>query len=248
MIASVLELPDDDPRRLHLGECPRCASILVAYQAFMKAEPAEGSDPAGAEERLGAFIRSNINPVSSGAMSEGDAVETSGEDLDEDIVSGRFIEEESSPDRGFLAAVAGALFARPVWMTAALVVIAGGLVWWSPWTSRQPVLRGISTEEEQGSRLELAEPVAMEDGSLLLAWSPQRGADSYKVCLYNADLSEITCFEAIPGVTFLLEHSMVPSGAPEKLLWMVKALDHGDEIAISPPAALGPVPHKKSQK
>ena len=177
-IAEILALPDDDPRRRHLEECPRCSSILLSFQAFLEAEGVPGSDAADAEARLSAFIRANIEKATPDTSMT-----------------------QPAPERpGFLSEFIQGLFRRPVWVAAVLVIVAAGMLWWQPWVQDQPVLRG-TTPAGTGSPLDLKVPQVLEDGSLRLAWIPLDGADAYEVRLYDEGLSEIARFQLdVPDV------------------------------------------------
>lgn len=215
-IPEVLELPADDPRRRHLSECPRCSSVLLSYQAFLEAEALPGSDTADAEARLRASVQSMIE-------------ESSG-----DPSMARSVRERP----GFLAEIVRGFFLRPAWVAAALVIIAAGIMLWRPWVQDRPALRGTSPESELGRPLGLEAPQLLEDGNLRLAWQPLEGADSYHVCLYDRDLSELIRFGPVSETTLVLRRSMLPADAPATMLWRIIALDEGDEIAVSPPALL----------
>ena len=224
-IPEILELPADDPRRIHLEECPRCSSALLIYRAFLKAEVVPGANPSDAETRLSTFIQSKIDSTSSVTAANGN-------------ISGTPVTEETPGRKEFLISIARALFLRPTWITAALVLIAAGLLWWQPWIVDKPVLRGTSLAVETRNSLALATPQPQDDGSLRLAWQPFAGADSYQVYIYYQDLTELIRLAPVSEPTIDLRHSMLPSGAPENLLWSVIALDRGDKIAASPPALL----------
>lgn len=224
-IAEILELPVDDPRRIHLEECPRCGSALLIYRAFLKAEAVPGANPSDAEARLSAFIQSKIDSTSLVTATNGN-------------ISGAPVTVEAPERKGFLASVTGALFLRPACITVALVLIAAGLLWRQPWIVDKPVLRGTSPAVETGNSLDLATPQLQDNGSVRLAWQPFAGADSYQVCIYDQDLTELIRLAPVSEPTIDLRRSMLPSGAPESLLWSVIALDGGDKIAISPPALL----------
>jgi hypothetical protein len=56
----LLRLPAEHPDRKAVEDCPRCGSRLRAYQAFLRASDAPGSDPGGAQARLTAFIASTL--------------------------------------------------------------------------------------------------------------------------------------------------------------------------------------------
>ena len=58
-IGAVLSLRADDPVRIHANECPRCKSLLASYQAFVDAEPTEGSDLERVRGMLDARIRAD---------------------------------------------------------------------------------------------------------------------------------------------------------------------------------------------
>lgn len=212
-LAEILELPDDDPRRRHLEECPRCSSILLSFQAFLEAEKVPGSDPVDAETRLGEFIKASIDKQSPGT-------------------SERVVVEERP---GFLSEFLQGLFRRPVWVTAALLIVAAGMLWWKPWVEDPLVLRGTIPAETK-SPLELAAPQALDDGSLLLSWSPFDSVDIYEVRLYDESLSELARFGPLTETTLVLTRSMLPEDAPSAMLWRVVALDEGDEVAASRPA------------
>ncbi len=215
-IAEVLELPDDDPRRRHLDECPRCSALLLSFQAFLEAEEIPGSDPVDAGERLSSFIQSKIAKTLSDTSMSGTA-----------------------PERpGFLAEIVQSLFRRPVWVMASLVIVAAGMMLWKPWVEDPLVLRG-TISAETGTPLDLAAPQTLEDGSTQLSWVPLDGADSYEVRLYDESLSEIARFGPVTETTFILDHSMLPDSTPAAMLWRIVALEEGDEIAASQPAPLG---------
>lgn len=214
-IAEVLELPADDPIRRHVELCPRCSALLLSYRAFLAAEDRPGADPGDAGRRLGRFIRSEIERPSPDTSAAG-----------------------AGPGRtGFLSAALRSLFHRPAWALAALVVIAAAALWWRPWVSERPVLRGTPGGTSAAS-LELFVPQPLEDGSLLLSWGPLATADAYQVRLYDGELSEIARFDAGTETALLLRRSMLPAGAPEAMLWRVAAFAEGDEIAASRPSPL----------
>ena len=224
-IPEILELPVDDPRRIHLEECPRCGSALLIYRAFLKAEAVPGANPSDAEARLSAFIKSKIDSTSSVTAAKSNI-----------SVAPVTIEAPERPD--FLASIARTLFLRPAWITVALILIAAGLLWRQPWIVDKPVLRGTSPAVETGNSLDLDTPQLQDNGSIRLAWQPFAGADSYQVYIYYQDLTELIRLAPVSEPTIDLQRSMLPSGAPESLLWSVIALDMGDKIAASPPALL----------
>jgi len=214
-IEVLLALSDDDPRRRHLDECPRCKPILTSYLAFLEADDAAGADPADAESRLAGYLEAITG------HSPAPRTETVAE------------------NDGFISKLTRALFLRPVWAAAALVVVAAGILWWSPWSQPQRVLRdapqGVTGA---GTPLDLHAPQIQRGGVILLTWEPLEGADEYQVRLYGEDLAEIVRFQPTGEPSLSVDRSMVPSDTPAVVLWRVAALQSGDEIGLSEPAPL----------
>jgi hypothetical protein len=113
-LGTLKQLSDDDPRRRHAASCPRCSSLLFAYEAFIHSDAAEGADPVAAEMQLERFIATNV------------------EQKEPEQVSGT-----PRPSRGrwfdfSLVRVAA---------VAAAVILVAVLVW-QPWQSKSIVYRG----------------------------------------------------------------------------------------------------------
>ena len=53
----LLDLEVDDPARKDAESCPRCAAILDAHEAFIRAEPQPGSNPEEAMRKLSFALR-----------------------------------------------------------------------------------------------------------------------------------------------------------------------------------------------
>lgn len=214
-IAEVLELPEDDPRRRHLEECPRCSALLFSYREFVAAGDRPGADPGDAQRRLDRFIESEFERPAPDPSAAG-----------------------SGPGRpGLLFELLGGLARRPAWVVAALVVVAAAVVWWRPWVEEPPVLRGRPAGAP-AAPLELSAPEILEDGSLRLSWALLPAADSYQVRLYDGDLTEIARFDTGALASFEIRRSMLPGGAPRTMLWRVAAFAEGEEIAVSAPSRL----------
>jgi len=56
-IGDVLDMPADQPERLHLESCPRCRNLARAYSAFMSAESPSGARAEAARVHLAEVIR-----------------------------------------------------------------------------------------------------------------------------------------------------------------------------------------------
>lgn len=118
-IAEVLQLPASDPRRRHVERCARCSALALAYEAFVRAEPVAGADPADARRRLAAAVPGEKGPR---VMSRRDA----------------------APGRR-----RGARWIlRPVWGVATVVglLVVVAVIRLHPWLPAPTVLRGGSNE------------------------------------------------------------------------------------------------------
>jgi hypothetical protein len=54
------QMSEDDPRRRHAAQCPRCSSLLFAYEEFVRADLRAEANVAGAEARLARFIAEHV--------------------------------------------------------------------------------------------------------------------------------------------------------------------------------------------
>jgi len=62
-------LRDDDPRRRHVEDCPRCAARLSSLRLFLDPlDPAAGADPEAAEAHLRAALRRSVRPRRAGRI------------------------------------------------------------------------------------------------------------------------------------------------------------------------------------
>jgi len=53
-------LASDHPTRQHVATCARCEAMLLAYRAFVRAEPMAGANVEDADARLDAFISEQV--------------------------------------------------------------------------------------------------------------------------------------------------------------------------------------------
>jgi hypothetical protein len=175
-LGTLKQASEDDPRRQHAASCPRCSSLLFAYEEFVRAnERADASERAGAnvaeaEAALARFIAAHI-----------------------EAAPGERIAGAPRPGRGrwfdfSLLRMTAAL--------AAVVLVAVVLVRWQPWESRSIVYRG--DQKAQFSGLSAARA---GDGSVDLHWGAVPNADAYRVTILGADLTEITRLDPTPSLT-----------------------------------------------
>src|SRR5262249_55667253 len=59
-LGTLKQLSDDDPRHRHAASCPRCSSLLFAYEEFVRADAVDGANPVTAEMQLSRFIATNV--------------------------------------------------------------------------------------------------------------------------------------------------------------------------------------------
>jgi hypothetical protein len=164
-------LAEDDPRRRHAALCPRCSSLLFAYEEFVRAGEVDGSQVASAEERLSRFISERVER---------------GEPAHATRVSGA---PRSGRGRGFQFSL---------WRTAAVaatvVMGAAAVVHWWPRAPHEVVYRG-----EEVAQLSGLASSRDSGGAIELRWDPVAGADSYRVTLLAEDLAEITRLDPTPS-------------------------------------------------
>jgi len=211
-IAKVLELPAGDPVRRHVDQCPRCSSLLAAYQAFIVADPTVGASTADAELRLMDFLNERIGSPEPAPPPADDA----------------------PGDEGLLARWRGIFVLRPAWIAAALVVVVAAVLWWQPWVVEQPALRSTA----ESSLLELLPPEPLPGGAVRIDWEAREGADKYEIILYDSNLAEIIRIEAGPATFFDLTREDLPPGSPSVLICRVAAFQDGDEVAETAPIPL----------
>jgi hypothetical protein len=219
-IASVLELPADDPRRRHVDSCPRCRNIARSYAAFMRVETPPEANPEAARERLAQVIL--------GMARETGVSETA---------------SRSTYDVGRKAARWGWWLrwrrgAGP--LVAAAVITLLAILLWQDHRTEPPVLRNERPAGEATLSLRPAEAVA--GGGVRLTWSRAQGADRYQVRVFNSELDEVYRHAAIADTAVVINLSKIPipPGSPG-LVWRVEAFRGDDIVAVSPPGSI-PLP------
>jgi hypothetical protein len=205
----LLALDPDDPRRVHLEECPRCSARLTAFMSFVKPEPL----PAGvrlddARTRLTEAIRREAILAQS---------------------TGRSLPFADLWDR----------ISRPVWRPAlglvSLLLILLVIVRVTDQGGRESpsLLRGGEPFRDSGSPTSLVMP----DGSFELRWPIVDGADAYRLLFYGTDLVEILRIEAEADTRMTLPRARLSQlgAAGSTVYWRVQALHGGDPVALSQP-------------
>jgi hypothetical protein len=67
-IADVESAPEGHPLRQHVASCPRCQSLWLSYQSFMKADVTGATNIEAAREALAATIRQKAAPATGAAV------------------------------------------------------------------------------------------------------------------------------------------------------------------------------------
>jgi hypothetical protein len=125
-LGTLKQLSAEDPRRRHASACPRCSSLLFAFEAFVEADAADGANPVAAEMQLARFIATNV------------------EQKEPERVSGAPRRERGRWfDLSFLRFAAAA---------AAVVVVVVVVARWQPWESKEIVYRGEASAQFTGLR------------------------------------------------------------------------------------------------
>lgn len=222
-LAGVLELPDSDPRRAHVRECPRCRALALAYQDFMlMAEPL----PAGARPK---DARKRLDTALSAAILVDAASRAAAPD--------RLAARPAPPQRrtpwwaGFAP--------RPAWAVVGLLLVLGaGAVWmFLPRDRVNPlVLRNDGSRQRVDASFVLSPPQTDGVGRWRLSWTPVQGADAYQVRFFSSDLEELAQIEPTPVVSITVTRDQLGANQAggNVVLWRVIALLGGDAIATSP--------------
>jgi len=216
-LARIDSLPESAPERVHVAQCPRCRSLMLAYHEF--AQPGalpEGARMAEAEAALAAMLEREVRGVRVDTRA---AV----------VPAGR-------GGAGWWSRLVGPTPVRAAFALAALVVAAGA-VWFAaqPRLQGPPVMRGDSTGTILALRVEGAQ-VRSRDGAIELRWEAIRGADHYLVSFYGSDLGDLPSPPPVTDTRLVLERASLPAGLVpgSDVLWQVSAFRQGERLAQSP--------------
>ncbi len=125
-MGTLKQLGADDPRRRHATTCPRCSSLLFAFEAFVEAGAVDGANPVAAEAELARFIATSVAGKQADSISGGPR-----------RGRGRWF------DASLLRYAAAA---------AAVVLLAVVVARWQPWQSKEIVYRGEASARFTGLR------------------------------------------------------------------------------------------------
>ncbi len=214
----VLELPPNHPQRLHLEECPRCASLLASLKTFLDISivPA-GADLENADRRLSEAVEKRIVRARR-------------------VRADRPALREPRPSAVVLDYFRRRLL-RPIMAVAVIAIVWVGVrmaVQTPHVPSRPRTLRGETAPAEQEPVLD--GPRFLAGGGLHLSWRSVERAQTYRVVFYRADMSEVASWETGPDSHLLLDAATIEPLAEkrEPLFWGVTALRGPDEISRSP--------------
>ncbi len=211
-LGDIEALSQDSPEQRHLAACPRCRVRLASYHRFLNQDDdAKGPEIAGAEKRMRARLDREIF---------GEVAVVKDDPSKQKLL-------HRSRRSGHLIAFAA----------AASIIIISGAVWVQLRDSGMEGEIILRNGEEQSLGLDLGLPAVLEDGGIALFWSAHPGADSYRVLLFDENLSEIARFDAGTDPLLSLTSDQVERirNGRRALLWRVEALSGGDLIASSRP-------------
>jgi hypothetical protein len=232
-LGEVLSLPEADPRRAHLDNCPRCRALVVGYRQFLEPAPAAAHSYGTAEEthltafreRLAGGAAGSAAAAAAAAAAPVGAVDTSAETRMRETGGASWWSRIFAPSM------------RPAWGLVAVAVLFGGL-WLGPKMRPQetePVLRGGTT-----AALAIGEEVILPDGGLRLSWQPHPEAEHYELRFYSTALAEISRRDVGTGPAATIAPADMPEAyrVGEVVLYRVVALKGGDDLESSAPGSL----------
>jgi hypothetical protein len=193
----------------HVAECPRCQTLWLSYQSFMKADVSGAPRADEARRALEATIRRSAASATAAAN------------------AAPRVSRLSTHRRAQLSWLRPGLIAA----VAAIVAMVAISVWRG--SSDEPLLRG---ESETTWTLETPHVSAI---AIVFKWSPVPDADAYEVEIYDDALNLVLHSTAVTTPDITVDRAAlanVPTGT--KLTWRVRAFRGGDVIATSPPASL----------
>lgn len=219
-IHRALELPDSDPRRAHVRECPRCRALADEFRAFTEASVAgvEEWRLAAAESSLAAALERELAGLPGGAAES------------EPVAARRAAPAPPAPWWQSLFAPAW----KPALAIAGVIVVAAFALW--PRLDErpgEPALRG-----GEASTVALVAATRNANG-IEARWQPIAGVDAYEVRLLSPELEELARFEAAGTSLALASDRLPPAARAGTVLLRVVALRDGDEVAFSELHTLG---------
>ena len=201
--------------REHLDGCPRCRARYAAYLRFMAgAGDVPAPEASQARHRLDEELRRRIEGISPPAP--------------------RPATRDARP-RSFFGG-----WLRPALAAGVLVLVLALLPIFRAARHEAPVTPQLRGESVTSTPVRLDSPEAISGGGVRLRWRALAGATAYRVCLLDAELSEIATWEAGAETTWVLPAAELGrlQASDRVLAWRVRALCGQDEIGHSPPRPL----------
>jgi len=210
---TVATLADDHPIRAHLAVCPRCQACWKTYRAFLEdvESPPGSRQEFEADTVLDGVIRKQFG----------------------------FPEVGRTPRRnlfpaGWWSPFTGRWRIRILILapsTAAVAVLILLLATTHRTERPEPAFRGI--ESSASLRLESAQ--ALPDGRIRLTWNAMAGADAYRICVLDTELSPVRESVVPADTTTVIAPSELGAAARSgsRFVWRVSALREGEEIGVS---------------
>lgn len=226
-LGDVLALPQSDPQRRHVDECPRCRALAVSYRQFIDPSSEESASYGTAEDQRLTEFRERLTGASP-AVAPGTVRDAKARAA---VPGARTSAAGSRPwsDRLFGPAL------RPVWALAA-IAIAFGVMKIAPKSppAGAPTLRGGNAHE-----LGTAMPSYAAHG-VTLVWSPNPEADHYQLRFFSTALTEIGRRDLARDTTVTLAIGDLPAAyaGGETIFYRVVAMKGGDELESSAPGSL----------
>jgi hypothetical protein len=218
-LGEILALPEDDPRRAHVRDCPRCAALALSYEGFMAADNAAAYGPrerealdAAREQLLGSAGAPPVAP-------------------------------ERGPwrpapagDRPWWSRLLGPAL-RPAFAFAAVMIAVVGVFVIPRFLGPAPesIVRGLGSQP-----LSLADPRYERGGAVRLAWRGTPNGETYEVRFFSTALESLGVVPAGPDTTVSIGAERLPAAfaRSQTVLYRVTALRGRDEMATSATGAL----------
>ena len=219
----VLHAGEDDQRRDHLLECPRCRASLAMYQSFLEGNPDLADKEM--EARVAAGMHQYILENGTVARNADDVSDRS------PVGENRFLNRTG--------------FRSLMGLAAVLVVIVAIDRFVPGHESHDLILR--SSDISEADQLELSVAILTATGDIRLSWTSVPRADSYNVEILGSDLSVLQTESVSAAPTLDLPAGDIATWQSESasLLWRVTALAKGHVLARSAPRKLVYSPEKQ---
>lgn len=230
-LVAVRRLAADDPERLDAESCPRCRELLASHEEFLNDRSVpDGVDLGRASHRLTRAFEDML------------AAQQRGEAEDESVAkpaAGARAADVRRPIRDHMRSRRFDWLFRPgslAWGVIGVAMIVGGLYVGSSrglFGRGEDVLRSDPGETREPG-LMLREP-ALVAGGVELRWTPDPGADAYRVLLIGPDLEEIASLGPVADTMLVLGREALPEGldAGTTLGWQVESQRGGFTLRSS---------------